>query len=121
MCSQINIQQPIKAGGHILGKKCLMSEELLVTKGECSTGPLTIVALAHHRTPQLLRLLMVTSLSQGKKAAGNCFNLSRTVLYLQCAQTHTADHITQSLCSMKAIKAGRKEVKERLNVWAGCF
>lgn len=109
LCSQIDIQQPIKAGGHILGKKCLMSEELLVTKRESSAGRLSIVVLARLRTPQLLGLQMVTSLSQDKKATGNCFDLNRTVLYLQCAQTHTQLTISLKACAaLKLSKQGGK-------------
>ena len=47
LCSQINIQKAIKAGGQVLGKKkkCLMSEEPSSLKGAQNNSPLLYMVI----------------------------------------------------------------------------
>lgn len=81
LCSQINNQQPIKAGGHILASKYLMSEEVLITWGRAaqdrspflSSVIITLLSGSHcwqqHHYQRIIKLqgmaLALTSQSSG--------------------------------------------------------
>ena len=94
-----------------------MSEELLKRSQQHRAA--LIVVPGHHHAPRLLRRLMETSLSQDKKATENCIILHHTAVHTH-THTHTQlDVITQSLCSIRAIKAVSKRAEERLDVWGG--
>ena len=106
LCSQINIQQPIKAGGYVLGKKkkCLMSEEHRTALHYCPrSSSHSSDCWGWHHCHRIRRIPGTTS-------------ASLSCICSVCTNTHTHTHdITHSLCSY--LKQ-RGQGQRRLNVWA---
>lgn len=116
LCSQIDIQQPIKADRHFLGtnnsKKCLMSEELLVAKRRAAQDGSPLLSLVIRSCSDCWWWHYCHRMRKQPGTASA--STTRSSFYL----THATDHITKSLCSIKAIKAEREEANERPRVWA---
>lgn len=65
----------------------------------------SIVVFPHHHTPQLLRLLMVTLMSQDERANGNCFSLDLTAQSSICCVQTVYDSET---VQYKTIRKGKR-------------